>query len=203
MRRRLCKQWVWSQETLAMLSGGYKRLEKSICLHRLSRKSNKYQMSAHVEFYRTKLGFNQSSQNQSPQTMDHVFHWYVSVINCKRGIGADDDNDDNSADVSWSSVGEYLIWWPTNQANQPTNQPSRPSHKKPTIWSEASPAPLSSPRVKIVQLRKCALSSVAAQCKERQELLRRARKCKVQKQRRARKELRWSSSQTWPPTSRS
>jgi len=73
MRRRLCKQWVWSQETLAMLSGGYKRLEKSICLHRLSRKSNKYQMSAHVEFYRRKLGFNQSLQNQSPQTMDHVF----------------------------------------------------------------------------------------------------------------------------------
>ena len=86
MRRRLCKQWVWSQETLAMLSGGYKRLEKSICLHRLSRKSNKYQMSAHVEFYRTKLGFNQSSQNQSPQTMDHVFQWYVCVIICKGGI---------------------------------------------------------------------------------------------------------------------
>ena len=95
MRRRLCKQWVWSQETLAMLSGGYKRLEKSICLHRLSRKSNKYQMSAHVEFYRTKLGFNQSLQNQSPQTMDHVFQWYVCVINCKGSIGADDD-DDNS-----------------------------------------------------------------------------------------------------------
>ena len=86
MRRRLCKQRVWSQETLAMLSGGYKRLEKSICLHRLSRKSNKYQMSAHVEFYRTKLGFNQSSQNQSPQTMDHVFQWYICVMNCKEGL---------------------------------------------------------------------------------------------------------------------
>ena len=38
---------------------------------------------------------------------------------------------------------------PTKQpSNQPTNQPTRPSHKKPTIWSEASPAPLFSPRVK-------------------------------------------------------
>ena len=33
--------------------------------------------------------------NQSPQTMDNVFQLYVCVINCKRGIGADDD-DDNS-----------------------------------------------------------------------------------------------------------
>ena len=56
-------------------------------------------MSAHVEFYRTKLGFNQSSQNQSPQTMDHVFHWYVSVINCKRGIGADNDDDDDNSKI--------------------------------------------------------------------------------------------------------
>ena len=149
----------------------YKWLEKSICLHPLSRKSNKYQTSGilldkiwvlfqeiqihiqiQLEIQMTwEVNLSASIITQIQQKTDNgnftgqrreigpfwnqtsMLRWISWGCNCfAPAVAVDDDYDDGMVmmmmmmmmmmirwwdhdDVSWSSVGEYLIWWPSHK----------------------------------------------------------------------------------------